>query len=57
MIEALNHDAYRKARDVALAVQARPNLMTGLTPDDYRAKSEEEEDADMSFIFRPVKKS
>ena len=57
MIEALNHDAYRKAREVALDVQSKPNLMTGMTPSDYKAKSEEAEDADMNFIFRPVKKT
>lgn len=57
MIEALNHDAYRKARDVALEVQAKPNLLTGLTPDTYKAKSAEIEDPDMGFIFRPAKKT
>ena len=57
MVEALNHDAYRKARDVALEVQAKPNLMTGMTPDAYHEKSAEIEDPDMGFIFRPSKKS
>jgi len=55
MIESLNHDAYRKARDVALEVQAKPNLLTGMTPDAYKEKSAEEADADMGFIFRPSK--
>jgi len=57
MVEALNHDAYRKARDVALEVQAKPNLMTGMTPDAYKAKSAEPDDADIGFIFRPSKKT
>lgn len=56
MVESLNHDAYRKARDVAMEVQSKPNLMTGLTPDDYKQKSAQAEDEDMSFIFRPAKK-
>jgi len=55
MVESLNHDAYRKARDVALEVQATPNLLTGMTPDAYKAKSAEDEDSDMGFIFRPGK--
>ena len=57
MVESLNHDAYRKARDVALEVQSKPNLMTGLTPGDYAARSAESVDPDMGFIFRPSKKS
>lgn len=57
MVESLNHDAYRKAREVALEVQNKPNLMTGLTPTDYTEKSADGPDPDMGFIFRPSKKS
>ncbi len=57
MVESLNHDAYRKARDIALEVQAKPNLLTGMTPDAYKEKSSEEDDPDIGFIFRPTKKS
>lgn len=56
MVESLNHDAYKKARNVALEVQAKPNLLTGMTPDAYKAKSAEEIDPDIGFIFHPNKK-
>ena len=34
LLEAMNHEAYRKARDIAIKVQDGPNPMTGLTKED-----------------------
>jgi len=51
--DTIDHDQYRKARDIAKAVQAKPNLMTGMTPENYKAESAEPDDVDIGFVFRP----
>lgn len=54
MIEALNHDGYRKAKQISQNVQSQPNRLTGMTQDDYQAKTTKADDVE--FIFRPNKK-
>ena len=57
LVESMNHDAYRKARTIAIEVQAQPNPLTGMVPDQYREKGQDEDDDEMAFIFRPTKKA
>jgi len=54
---SIDHDAYYKTRVVSDEVQEKPNLMTGMTPADYKAKRDKTSDIDMGFIFQPNKKS
>lgn len=53
LIEAMNHDAYRKARDIAFKVQEAPNPMTGMTQAQYEAETSVE---NASFVFLPPKR-
>ncbi len=58
LLEAMNHDAYRKARDITVKVQEAPNPMTGMTRDDYTARIFEEPTVDeASFVFKPSQAS
>ncbi|MGH1398739.1 MAG: hypothetical protein ACRBCT_05945 [Alphaproteobacteria bacterium] len=56
LLQAMNHDAYRRARDTAVKVQDAPNPMTGMTRDDYRAAIPADAEptiAEASFVFKP----
>lgn len=58
MIEAMNHDAYRKARGLAIQVQEAPNPMTGMTRNDYAPCKNTEPTIAIekaSFFFAPKK--
>jgi len=46
LLEAMNHEAYRKARDVAIQVQDAPNPMTGMTKEEYEATGDNDNEGD-----------
>jgi len=53
LVESLNMDAYKKAREKVSTLQQQPNIFNGKTLEDYRAPDEDEEENPDAFIFMP----
>ncbi|HOO82008.1 MAG TPA: response regulator [Alphaproteobacteria bacterium] len=56
LVESLNADAYKKAKNRVTALQKQPNPLHGKTPEEYTTPKETEEENPDAFIFMPKRR-
>ncbi|MCB9981275.1 MAG: hypothetical protein H6860_02635 [Rhodospirillales bacterium] len=56
LVESLNADAYKKAKNRVTALQKQPNPLHGKTPEEYITPKEAEEENPDAFIFMPKRR-